>query len=89
MEKTEKEIYKEYLEFNHKRPLIFGKEQHWRAHYEGYEMGHHDGVTETNNSWYKELGMDTKNFPTNTDEQFAVMKKALREYYEKQKDINR
>jgi len=85
MKKTETDIYKEYLEYNHKRPFLFGKEQHWRTHYEGYEVGHQDVVTETNDSWYKELGIDLKNFPINVDEQFSIMKKALQEYYIKNK----
>ena len=86
MKKTEKEIYNEYLKYNHRRPLIFGKEEHWRTHYEGYEMGHEDGINETNNSWYKELGMDLEKFPINVDEQFDVMKKALQEYYTKKEN---
>lgn len=85
MKKTEKEIYNEYLKYDFRRPFLFGKESHWRAHYEGYEVGYEDGVEETQESWYKELGMDLEKFPVNVDEQFNVMKKALREYYESKK----
>ena len=85
MKKTEKEIYNEYLKYNHRRPFLFGKESHWRTHYEGYEVGYEDGVEETQESWYKELGMDLEKFPVNVEEQFNVMKKALQEYYESKK----
>jgi len=84
MKKTEKDIYKEYLKYNHRRPTFLGKENHWRTHYEGYEVGHEDGVAETTDSWHKELGMNLDKFPINVDQQFKVMKKALQEYYKKQ-----
>lgn len=87
MKKTEKEIYNEYLKYNYRRPFLFGKESHWRTPYEGYEVGYEDGVEETQESWYRELGMDLEKFPVDIEEQFSVMKEALQKYYESKKII--
>lgn len=82
--KNEKEIYEEYVKYCHSKPLFFGKEEHWKNYCEGYEMGYRAAAEESLNSMNKELGIDLKNFPTNVDEQFKVMKEALQKYYESQ-----
>lgn len=80
--KEENEVYKEYIKYNPNKPLLFGKEEHWKTYYEGYEMGYRDAAEESLNSLVKTVGMNLKKFPTNVDEQFDVMKKALQKYYE-------
>ena len=79
--KEEKKIYEEYIKYNFNRPWFFGKEEHWKNYYEGYEMGYRDASEDSLNSMIKEFGMDLNNFPTNVDEQFKVMKEALQKYY--------
>jgi hypothetical protein len=79
--KSENEIRKDYTKYNHNRPWLFGKEEHWKTYFEGYEMGYQDAAEESLNSLIKEVGMDLHNFPTNVDEQFKVMKSALQNYY--------
>ncbi len=83
--KDENEIHKDYIKHNFNRPWFFGKEEHWRTYFEGYEMGYREAAEESLNSLTKELGMDLHNFPTKVDEQFTVMKKALQQYYESKK----
>lgn len=80
--KKENEIYEQYIKYNFNRPWFFGKEEHWKTYYEGYEMGYQDAAEESLNSLIKTVGMDLNKFPTDVDEQFDVMKKALQKYYE-------
>ncbi len=44
--KEENEIYKDYIKYNFNRPWFFGKEEHWKTYYEGYEMGYQDALRE-------------------------------------------
>lgn len=79
--KTEDEIYQEYKRF-YLGPWLFGRNAHWKGYFEGYEMGYQDAIEECQKSLIKDLGIDLENFPTEVDEQFEVIKKALTEYYE-------
>src|SRR5436853_162364 len=81
----ENEIYKQYIKYSVSKPLLFGKEQHWKAYFEGYEMGYRDAAEDSLKSLITSVGMDLQKFPTNVDEQFEVMKKALQKYYEEKK----
>lgn len=80
--KKETEIYAEYIKYNPNKPMLIGKENHWKTYYEGYEMGYQDAIEERDQSWHKELGIDLEKFPLEVNEQFSVMRKALQEYYQ-------
>lgn len=82
--KKENEIHEQYIKYSVNKPLFFGKEEHWKAYYEGYEVGYRDAAEESLDSLIKKLGIDLQKFPTQVDEQFNVMKKALQKYYESQ-----
>ena len=84
--KEEKDIYEQYLKYSTNKPFLFGKEEHWKVYYEGYEMGYRDVAEESLNSLIKTLGIEVNKFPTNVDEQFDVMKKALQKYYKDKTD---
>lgn len=79
--KNKQKIHKDYLQYCTSRPTLFGKDQHWNAYFEGYEMGYQDASEESLNSFIKEMGMDLKDFPTDIDKQFEVMRDALLSYY--------
>ncbi|HBB38190.1 MAG: hypothetical protein UV82_C0007G0056 [Candidatus Magasanikbacteria bacterium GW2011_GWD2_43_18] len=83
--KEEQKIYQDYLKYNPKKPLLFGKQEHWENFLDGYEVGYQAAVEESQASLEKELGFDLKNFPFSVDEQFAVMRKALQDYYKSKK----
>ena len=86
--KKEDEIYAEYNKYSTSKPLFFGKDDHWKSYYEGYEMGYQDAAKESLESFTKEVDMDPENFPTEVDEQFDVMKKALKKYYQDKTNID-
>lgn len=83
--KSEQELFQEYLKFNPRRPLFFGKQEHWENFLDGYECGYEDAVEECHENWGKELGMDVENFPVDIDEQFEVVREALQQYYKSKK----
>lgn len=83
--KEEQEIYQDYLKYNPKKPWLFGTQEHWENFFDGYEVGYQDAVAESQASLEKELGMDFENFPLDVDKHFAVMRKALQEYYKRKK----
>lgn len=80
--KEENEIYNEYIKCSVSKPMFFGKDDHWKAYQEGYETGYQDAIEESLKSFIKEFDMDLKNFPTEVDDQFNVMRKALKKYYQ-------
>ncbi len=81
----EEDIYKEYVKYNFNRPWFFGKEEHWKTYYEGYEMGWQKAQDESVSYFREKLGLNLYNFPAELEEQYEIMKKALQKYYEEKK----
>ncbi len=83
--KTEEQIYQDYLEFyiwsKFWYKIFGGYDENWKRYLNGYEMGYQEAIEENNNSWWKELGIDPKKYPTGTDDLFDAMRTAVKEYY--------